>query len=55
MTWYAWMIVAALAAGAILSVLSVGRPREPLTPGVVAAVVVTDGLMIWAIVALAAT
>lgn len=38
---------------ALATVLRIGEPREPLTPGAAVIVLVGNGLVIWAIIALA--
>lgn len=47
----AWGALAFLAFGAILTVVGVGKPRKPTTPGVAAFVVVVDiilaALVVW--------
>ena len=50
MAWQQWALVALIAASTLSVVGSIGRPREPLTPGVAVAVLVTNVLMIWAVV-----
>lgn len=53
MTWYAWTLIAVLVVSALATVLRIGEPREPLTPGAAVIVLVGNGLVIWAIIALA--
>jgi hypothetical protein len=53
MTWYAWLIVAALVAGALLNVRDIGKPRGPITPAAAMLVIVANALMIYGVVALA--
>jgi hypothetical protein len=51
MTWYAWAMVVLLAFGQVASVLLIGKPRDPRTPGEALVSIVINGLFIWAIVA----
>jgi hypothetical protein len=53
MTWYAWTIIATLVLGAGIQIATIGRPREPLTPGVVLVTTVLNGLIVWGIITLA--
>lgn len=50
MTWILWVVVALLAFGTVVSITQVGKPREPVTPGVAATTVVIQGLIISAII-----
>lgn len=53
MTWYAWAIVAVYVAAALATVNSIGQPRRPMTPGIAAAVLLVNGLIVWGVVSLA--
>lgn len=50
MEWILWVVVAFLVVGTVTSITQIGKPREPLTPGVVATTVVLQGLIISAII-----
>jgi hypothetical protein len=50
MTWFGWLLVGLIALGGLLSVGQIGRPREPLTPGTGALIVVLDALLILGVV-----
>lgn len=45
-----WAGAAWLAFGALTSVLIIGKPREPMTPGVAVSVVILAGLMCAAMI-----
>lgn len=51
--WYAYVLIGVMVMSALGTVWSVGKPRRPLTPDTAVFVIVTNALMIWAIVALA--
>lgn len=53
MTWYSWVIVALIAWSSLTCVMRIGKPREPLDGGSVVVILIFNGLMIWAIFALA--
>lgn len=53
MTWYAWVLVAAIGLNMLAAVARIGQPREPLTPAEAIWVLIINGLFIWAVVALA--
>lgn len=55
MPWYAFVMVGLIALSSGLAVLSVNRPKAPLTPASVLAIIVVNGLFIWGILALAAS
>jgi len=53
-TWYAWAMVVVLVLGAAATISAIGRPREPLTPGLALAVCASHAMLVWGIVSLAA-
>lgn len=52
MPWYAWVVVGLIAASSAATILNVNKPREPTSPGVALAVLVVNGLIVWAVVVL---
>lgn len=46
MNWLFWLLPALYTIGALATVASVGKPRKPITPGLAATVVATNGLLI---------
>jgi putative copper export protein len=50
-TWFGVLVLVRIAVVALLNVLTVGKPRKPLTPGDVAATLVLQGLIVWGILA----
>lgn len=52
MEWFRWTLAGVIALGGILSVSLIGKPRKPLTPGVVAISVMIDAFLVWGIFAL---
>lgn len=53
MVWFAWVLVAVCALNAAANVLYIGKDREPITPGNALAICVVNGLIAWAVIALA--
>jgi predicted phosphoribosyltransferase len=53
MVWYAWVMVVLFALNAVLTILMIGKPRQPVTPSLAVGAVVASALYIWAIVSLA--
>jgi hypothetical protein len=53
MEWYAYAMVALIAISTLATILTIGKPKVPTTPGMAVAVLVTNGLLIWGILALA--
>lgn len=50
MDWILWLVVVLLVFSTVTSITQIGKPREPLTPGVAATTVVLQGLIISAII-----
>lgn len=46
MSWFEWFLVALHTAGALLTVLDAGKPREPVSHEVAAFTVIVAGLVI---------
>lgn len=53
MPWYGYTMIGLHIFGAAASVLLIDKPREPITPAVALATLVTAALMIWGTVSLA--
>lgn len=53
MVWYAWVLVALFALGALATIARIDKPREPIDTGTAIATVIIHGLYVWAIVSLA--
>lgn len=53
MPWYGWLLLAVLAGRSFVAIMDIGEERQPLTRGVVVAILLVNGLYAWAIVALA--
>lgn len=47
MTWFGVVFVCLMGLSTVLSIHSVGRPREPLTPGAAVAILIINGLLTW--------
>ena len=52
MEWYAVVMIVLLAVSSGAQIATIGRRRDPITPGLALAGLVTNGLFIWAIVTL---
>lgn len=52
MPWYAWVVIGYCVADVFASVLMQGRSWE-ITPGVTVMTLITKGLLVWAVLALA--
>jgi hypothetical protein len=50
MTWFDWTLTAWLAVGALAAVVLIGRHREPISPGVAAATVLINALIVVGVV-----
>lgn len=53
MPWYAYAVLLVLALASASNVLLIGRPREPIDPATALATLIFNGLMAWAVIALA--
>lgn len=53
MPWYAWVLVAVFAINSLVVIAKIGKPRERLTSTDAIVILVCNGLMTWAVVALA--
>lgn len=53
MTWYAWLMVALLVTSSVLTILLIGRPRQPTTAGVAVVILVVNSLYMWGVLSLA--
>lgn len=53
MIWYAWVLVGTIALSSLMVIASIGKPRKPQTPGGAVAVLIVNGLIVWAVVSLA--
>jgi len=53
MPWYAWLMIGLQALNSVLYVAMIGKPRDPVTPGLAVGVMVGSALWIWGIVSLA--
>lgn len=51
MTWQLWIVIAFIALNSFAVILSIGRPRVPITPGVAAYIIAinaaTVALIVW--------
>lgn len=54
MPWYAVALIIWFALGIVAAVAMIGRPRDPLTPGMAITTLAVNAAAIWAVVALAA-
>ena len=46
----AWVLIGYFIAGALTTILLIGRDRKPVTPSVAVGVVIADALLCWAVV-----
>ena len=51
MTWFDWLLVGLLALNAVVSVLLVGEPREPIKPATAALVVMLNSTLVFGVFA----
>jgi hypothetical protein len=49
--WYIWAVVAVTVLSSLAQIAMIGRPRDPITPGVAIVSLIINGLCIWAILA----
>lgn len=51
MTWFDWALIGWLTLGAVSAVAFVGKPRQPIAPGVAVATVLVNALIVVGVVA----
>jgi len=49
MTWFAWTLVGWLTLGVVASIAVIGKPRQPVTPGLAVATLVINGFLVWGV------
>lgn len=50
MPWYIWTIIALTVISSLLTVATIGRPRQPMSAAAAIGVLVVNGLIIWGII-----
>lgn len=50
MTWAQWAAATLIAVSTVVTITQTGKPREPLTPQVVAIAAVLNAFIFWALV-----